>query len=523
MDLLSDAIQIMICPSCKSSHVQLQENKKGKMGFASEFVVVCSDAHCQFQYQFSSSKKTGHAFEVNRRSVLGARNIGVGRQGLVKFSAVMDMPPPMNSNAYTDTVKVIANAAEEVAQESMAKAASETKEYYEENEDDGTYHIGVSGDGTWRKRGFRSSVGAVAILSVTTGKVLDVEVMSKECRECMANKRQEGSQEFEEWWEGHQHKCHVNFFGSSGKMDPAGCLAIFQRSVEKHSLKYLEFLGDGDSKSHNTLESAKVYGQDKVAKLECVGHIQKRMGSRLRSLKKRFGKNKLSDGKTIGGRGRLTDKVIDDIQVYYGKAIRQNTSSCEAMKTAIMAIWNHMRSTDESPHHHLCPKGKDSWCKYQQDVANGTQLYKHDHPLPAAVAEEIKATFDALSAESLLKSCLHGGTQNQNESFNSLIWQRATKETHSGLPTVQLATNLAVGHFNDGASNIIKILNVLGIEPGHHCMATCRKNDENRLYFSKRQSSEQVKSRRRKIRNKRKGYSEALEEQEGPQYLSGAF
>ena len=77
----------------------------------------------------------------------------------------------------------------------------------------------------------------MAVLSVTTDKVRDVEVMSKECRECMANKRQEGSQKFEEWWESHQHKCHANFLGSSGKMDPAGCLAIFQRSVEKHSLK----------------------------------------------------------------------------------------------------------------------------------------------------------------------------------------------------------------------------------------------------------------------------------------------
>lgn len=141
MDLLSNAIQMMICPHCKSSHVKLQENKNGKMGFASEFAVVCSEVRCQFQHQFYSSKKTGRAFEINRRSVLGARNTSVGRQGLVKFSAVMDMPPPMNSNAYTDTVKVIANAAEEVAQASMAKAASETKEYYKENENDGTYQI----------------------------------------------------------------------------------------------------------------------------------------------------------------------------------------------------------------------------------------------------------------------------------------------------------------------------------------------------------------------------------------------
>ena len=71
-----------------------------------------------------------------------------------------------------------------------------------------------------------------------------------------------------------------------------------------------------------------------------MGHVQKRLGSRLRSLKKRLGKNHLEDGKPIGGKGRLTDKVIDKLQVYYGKAIRQNTHSVDAMQNAIMAIWH---------------------------------------------------------------------------------------------------------------------------------------------------------------------------------------
>ena len=35
--------------------------------------------------------------------------------------------------------------------------------------------------------------------------------------------------------------------------------------------------------------------------------------------------------------------------------------------------------------------------------------------------------------------------QNKNEAFNALIWQRATRETHSSLPTEQLVTYLAVG------------------------------------------------------------------------------
>ena len=48
------------------------------------------------------------------------------------------------------------------------------------------------------------------------------------------------------------------------------------------------------------------------------------MGTRLRNLKKSSGKKVLSDGKTIGLRGRLTGAVIDQLSTYYGKAIRAN-------------------------------------------------------------------------------------------------------------------------------------------------------------------------------------------------------
>ena len=73
-------------------------------------------------------------------------------------------------------------------------------------------------------------------------------------------------------------------------MDAAGCIQIFERSVEQYNLQYMEFLADGDSKAYNELTEAPVYGEKVVARLECVGHVQKRMGSRLRSLKKRLGK-----------------------------------------------------------------------------------------------------------------------------------------------------------------------------------------------------------------------------------------
>ena len=95
----------------------------------------------------------------------------------------MNMLPPMNENSYRDHVKALRNAAESVAKSSMSKGAGEVKEFYEPAED-GLYDIAVSGDGTWRKRGFSSSYGVVTALSTITGKALACEVMSKDCKEC---------------------------------------------------------------------------------------------------------------------------------------------------------------------------------------------------------------------------------------------------------------------------------------------------------------------------------------------------
>lgn len=82
------------------------------------------------------------------------------------------------------------------------------------------------------------------------------------------------------------------------------------------------------------LQCSKPYDCD-IVKLECIGHIQKRVGGRLRRLVKDYKGRKLDDGKSIGGRGRLSQKEIDSLQVYYGKAIRENNSSVDDMRKAI--------------------------------------------------------------------------------------------------------------------------------------------------------------------------------------------
>ena len=70
-----------------------------------------------------------------------------------------------------------------------------------------------------------------------------------------------------------------------GGMETEGAKRVFTRSIDKHKVRYVEYLGDGDSKSYVNVED--VNEGIEIKKLECVGYYQKRVGTRLRNLKKK--------------------------------------------------------------------------------------------------------------------------------------------------------------------------------------------------------------------------------------------
>ena len=116
--------------------------------------------------------------------------------------------------------------------------------------------------------------------------------------------------------------------------------------------------------------------------------------------------------------------MINTLQVYYGMAIRQNCNDLRQMQSAVYATLYHVSSTDEEPRHEHCPSGPDSWCGWQ----NEPDTYKHKYGLPQAIIDVIEPIFAELSTHELLSKCLHEQTQNPNEAFHHLIWDRCPKE-----------------------------------------------------------------------------------------------
>ena len=166
---------------------------------------------------------------------------------------------------------------------------------------------------------------------------------------------------------------------------------MWNRSVKKYKLRYTKFYGH--SKNFNTVKNA--YADIEVKKLECVGHVQIRVGCRLRNLKKK--------DKGLGGKGKLTDCIIDKLQNFYGIAIRSNKNNLKAMQAAIEATLFHIASSKENNlHYPHCPTGLDSWCKYNKDRADSTSTYKPGLGLPISIVLKLKPIFKELTHEDLL-------------------------------------------------------------------------------------------------------------------------
>ena len=71
----------------------------------------------------------------------------------------------------------------------------------------------------------------------------------------------------------------------------------------------------------------------------------------------------------------------------------------------------------------------------------------------------LRPVFEDLSKEELLKRCLHGKTENFNESFNNIVWLKCPKTVFVNQQSIEVGVNSAILQFNDGAHGISNVLN----------------------------------------------------------------
>ncbi|EZA51573.1 hypothetical protein X777_09740 [Ooceraea biroi] len=481
---------MVICRQCKQD---IKFAESGIRGLGFKIIISC---RCG-RREINSGPFIKNAFEINRRIIFVMRLLNAAREGINIFCGLMDIGQGTSKTAYDHAVQHIHSATSAVIDVLCKKVVQEEKE---ENVKNGRSpsNFKVSGDGSWKKRGFSSLYNVTTLIGYYSGKVIDLVIKGSYYQACTYWKSQKNTEEYLQWYEEHKEQCLANHSGSAGKMEVDAIKEMFTRSEEKFEVKYGNYIGDGDSKTYKAILDLNTYGDDfQVVKSECIGYIEKRMGTRLRNLKKT---------EKLGGKGKLTNVLIKKLTKYYGLAIRRNIDSADEMAKAIMVTYYHLCSTNEKPMHHNCPPGADSWCKCIL------------HP---DVQKHLLSIYEDLSRKDLLDRCLGGHTQNANECFNSTVWRLTPKHLNSGIKIIEIDTFIAAGIFNEGYFSVLKIMEALEIIIRQQCKFFADTCDAERLKRQERRSLSSTKEARTSRREQQIQQQQFYEEEEGLLYGPG--
>lgn len=226
----------VICRFCESESVNFEEVTS--TGLGAEWVCRCKNSNCashQTLAPFHTTPKTNRFYDINRELVLGLRLIGRGYSAATKVLGVLNLPRPVSNVSWTAHTKAIELAANELLERELQNAVLQVKRYKLENGDldakvdssiadeqlkDIFVDAGVSIDGSWNSRGWSARDGMVAVVSIDTGKVLDVVFLSNSCAACEQKKREQregkiSKRDFLGWFIGHEENCYLNHEGSS--------------------------------------------------------------------------------------------------------------------------------------------------------------------------------------------------------------------------------------------------------------------------------------------------------------------
>jgi len=121
----------------------------------------------------------------------------------------------------------------------------------------------------------------------------------------------------------------------------------------------------------------------------------------------------------------------------------------------------------------------------------------------------------------LLERCLGANTQNNNESYNSCVWNIAPKHKFVGKDTLDIAALSAACIFNEGLLPILKVMELMGVKIGPQARHFADKANDKRVDRAELEASEASKEHRTASRNARILENDRYEDQEGVVYEAG--
>lgn len=213
-----------MCSRCKEGSIVFE--RQSRTGLGGRWVIKCQNESCGFiNQQFDATPKQERIYDINRSLVLGCRLIGRGFSAAQKLTSILNLPTPVSRGPWSKHTRTLEECAKELLEEDLRQASIEVRDFKsklvdEEVGENELIDAGVSVDGSWSSRGWTARDGLVTVVSIDTGKVLDVVYLTNNCSQCTLKERQlkEGEitrLDYYKWCVEHEESCKLNHEGSS--------------------------------------------------------------------------------------------------------------------------------------------------------------------------------------------------------------------------------------------------------------------------------------------------------------------
>ena len=293
---------------CNGSVVLKGEVREGLASIISTRCSTCSHTITLMTSDKVKGPRGYSSWECNLAAVWGQMMTGGGHSRLKETMSVLGVPV-MTKSTFIQSERSTGEWWHKELEQLMLEAGREEKQLAEER---GDYHDGVPAitvivDGGWSKRSHKHSYntksGVAIIIGKETRKLLHIGVRNKYCAACTQCIPKE------------KHACYKNWDASSSQMETDIIVQGFCESVRVHGVRYIRFIGDGDSSVYSTLiQSVGGWGHA-IKKIECANHACKCYRSSLEKLAQENPAYKGKGGLTLKMRKRLTSAARSAIRM----------------------------------------------------------------------------------------------------------------------------------------------------------------------------------------------------------------
>ncbi|GFW22953.1 uncharacterized protein TNCV_3647301 [Trichonephila clavipes] len=192
--------------------------------------LLCETCHESYGSVFSSfQEEAKNSHDIKSKLVSAFLSIGRGHAALETFLSVLNMPT-MDRKTFAKCMHNLSVKNKEGKKKMLEMSRQAAREA----------HVKV--DASLKNQGLG------IIINILSGLVLDFEVLSKYCHNCVVAGREMGvdSAEFHIWQKGHADECDKNFDGTSGAMEMHTALIMWRRSISDCQMRFVSMLSDGD-------------------------------------------------------------------------------------------------------------------------------------------------------------------------------------------------------------------------------------------------------------------------------------